>query len=55
MARGGEGNTEERRRRKNGRALKFYVMISLEVFERQKKIKKCAISAQRPFHDPKTT
>lgn len=31
MERGGEGNTEERRRRKNGSALIIYVMASLEV------------------------
>lgn len=53
MERGGEGNTEERRRRKNGRALKFYVMVSLEVLNDTKG--KGAIIAQRPFHGPKTT
>ena len=53
MERGGEGNTEERRRRKNGRALKFYVMVSLEVLNDTKG--KGAIIAQRPFHHPKTT
>lgn len=47
MERGGEGNTEERRRRKNGRALKFYVMVSLEVLNDTKG--KGAIIAQRPF------
>ena len=53
MERGGEGNTEERRRRKNGRALNFYVMVSLEVLNDTKG--KGAIIAQRPFHGPKTT
>ena len=47
MERGGERNTEERRRRKNGRALKFYVMVSLEVLNDTKG--KGAIIAQRPF------
>lgn len=53
MERGGEGNTEERRRRKNGRALKFYVMVSLQVLNDTKG--KGAIIARRPFHGPKTT